>query len=75
MLLIDHDGAALLCSSEPVFEFGLWGDPDRLLRVTAKLEEQPDPEVQLASQSTASFLKNVFVLKHWPSALFQPISD
>lgn len=54
VLLIDQDGAVLVCSSEPVFEFVLGGDPDRLARVTGKLEKQPDPEVQLALQTMVS---------------------
>lgn len=55
VLLIDQDGAVLVCSSEPVFEFVLGGDPDRLARVTGTLEKQPDPEVQLALQTMVSF--------------------
>lgn len=55
VLLIDQDRAVLVCSSELVFEFVLGGDPDRLVRVTGKLESQPGLEVQLALQAVASF--------------------
>lgn len=65
--LIDQDGAVLVCSSEPVFEFVLGGDPDRLTRVTGKLESQPCLEVQLALGATASF----FLC--WPTGLLQPL--
>lgn len=53
--LIDQDRAVLVCSSEAVFEFVLGGDPDRLARVTGKLESKPGLEVQLALGATASF--------------------
>lgn len=54
--LIDQDGAVLVCFSEPVFEFVLGGDPDRLARVTGKLESQPGLEVQLALRAQLPFL-------------------
>lgn len=41
--LIDQDGAELVCSSKPVFEFVLGGDTDRLVKLTGKPECQPDP--------------------------------
>lgn len=41
--LIDQDWLVLVCSSEPVFEFVLGRDPGRLVRVTGKLQSQPDP--------------------------------
>lgn len=48
---IDQDTAVLVCSSEPVFEFVLGGDPDRLVRVTGK----PDGQ-QAWSRCCCSFL-------------------
>lgn len=56
--LIDQDRAVLVSSSEPVFEFVLGGDPDRLVRVTGKLKSRPGLEVQLAFASH-SFLFSV----------------
>lgn len=52
---IDQDRAVRVCSSEPLFEFVLGGDPDRLVRVTVKLRSQPGLEVQLALGATAAF--------------------
>lgn len=65
--LIDQDEAVLVCSSEPVFEFVLGGDPDRLAGVTGKLESWPGLEVQLALGATASFFPC------WPTDLLQPL--
>lgn len=65
--LIDQDRAALVCFSEPLFEFVLGGDPDRLARVTGKPESQPGLEVQLASRATASFSL------YWPTDFLQPL--
>lgn len=65
--LIDQDTAVLVCSSEPVFEFVLGGDPDRLARVTGKLESHPGLEVQLALGATASFSLP------WPTDFLQPV--
>lgn len=65
--LIDQDGAVLVCSSGPVFEFVLGGDPDRLVRVTGRLERQPGLEVQLAVGATASFPLC------WPTDFLQPL--
>ncbi len=65
--LIDQDSAVLVCSSEPVFEFVLGGDPDRLARVTGKLQSKPGLEVQLALRATASFSLC------WPTDFLQPL--
>ena len=66
--LIDQDRAVLVCSSEAVvFEFVLGGDPDRLVRVTGRLENRPGLEVQLALRATASFSQC------WPTDFLQPL--
>lgn len=54
--LIDQLRAVPVCSSELLFEFVLGGDPDRLARVTGKLESQPGLEVQLALRAVSPFL-------------------
>lgn len=64
--LIDHDRAVLVGSSEPVFEFVLGGDPDRLVRVMRKLQSQLGLGLQLALGAMGSFS----VLGH---RLFQPL--
>lgn len=49
----------MVCSSEPVFEFVLGEDPDRLARVTGRQEIQPGLKMQLALRAGASFSQ------HW----------
>lgn len=56
-----------VCSAELVFEFVLGGDPDRLARVTGKLESQPGLEVQLALRAMAPFLPR------WPADFLQTL--
>ena len=67
MWLIDQDTAVLVCFSEPVFEFVLGEDPDRLARVTGKLESPPGLEVQLALRASASFSLR------WLTRFLQPL--